>query len=111
MITGAGYAASICALMLGTLPAVAGTTNSPECHTALADADHRTRAVQLRQLQFTRYDAVQNCRLLRANLEDLIAAREPMEHCLTGRDHNENVGQMDASIEEIRAALIANCRR
>ncbi len=78
---------------------------------ASAEADRLTRAVEARQLQFSRYDALQNCRLLRANLEDLVAAREPMDRCLTGHDHSENLGQVDASIGDIRATLIANCRR
>jgi hypothetical protein len=30
--------------------------------------------------------------------------------CLTGRDLGENIGQIDASLEDIRVVLQRNCR-
>jgi hypothetical protein len=103
--------AAVFALSFAATPAVAGFVDTPDCRAALADANHLVRAVQARQAMFAPNDPLQNCRLLRANLDDMIGARDPMNRCLTGHDQSENVGQMDASIEDIRAVLIANCRR
>ena len=51
-----------------------------------------------------------NCRLLRQNLDDMLKARDPMDFaCITGHDHDENLGQIDASIGDIRAALAQKC--
>jgi hypothetical protein len=49
--------------------------------------------------------------VLRQNLQDMVEAREPMNRCLIGHAHGENVGQMDASIEDIRYILANRCRR
>ncbi|HEX3882061.1 MAG TPA: hypothetical protein VHW66_05335 [Stellaceae bacterium] len=110
MITGAGYAAAVC-IMLGTLPALAGAVDTPECRSALDDADRLMRTVQERQMQFSRYDPRENCRLMRANLDDLATARAPMDRCLTAAVHDGSIGQIDAAIEQVRAQLISNCRR
>lgn len=96
---------------LQTIPALAETSNTPQCLAALDDADRLMRGVEVRQMQFTAYDPTQNCRLLRDNLNDVISARGRFDHCLTGDERARNVEQLDAMIERIRAQLIGNCRR
>ena len=46
---------------------------------------------------------------LRNLVDTRVKAREPMDRCITGHDHGENLGQMDASIEDIRAVLADKC--
>jgi hypothetical protein len=94
-----------------TTPIMAETLNTPECRAALSDANRLMRGVQERQRQFSRFDPAENCRLLRDNLDDLTAAREPLDRCLTGDEHGGSLGQLDAAIQQIRAQLIGNCRR
>jgi hypothetical protein len=97
-------------MALLTTPAIADTVDSPQCRSALDDANRLMRAVQERQMQFSRFDPAGNCRLLRDNLDDLRAARDPLDRCLTGDEHTKSLGQIDAAIEQIRAQLIGNCR-
>jgi len=92
-------------------PSIADTLDTPECRSALDNANRLMRGVQERQMQFSRYDSAENCRLLRDNLDDLIAARDPLDRCLTGDEHTRSLGQVDAAIAQIRAQLIGNCRR
>lgn len=96
-----------------TSPAIAETLNTPECSSALDDANRLMRGVRERQMQYSRYDPVENCRLLRENLDDLIAARGPLDRCLTGDEHTKSLGQIDVAIEQIRASSsgIAGGRR
>jgi len=96
---------------LFAIPAAAGAVETPDCRTALDDADRLMRAVQQRQMQFSRYDPIENCRLMRANLDDLAAARAPMDRCLPAAGHDGGIGQIEAAIEQVRAQLAGNCRR
>jgi len=105
------YASLAIALLLVARPAGAEILNTPECRPALDDANRLMRGVQERQMQFSRFDPAGNCRLLRDNLDDLSAARDPLDRCLTGDEHTGSLGQIDAAIEQIRAQLVGNCRR
>ena len=58
-----------------------------------------------------RNDLVKNCALLKQNLIDMTRARGPLDRCVTGHDHGENLGQIDASMEDIRAVLADKCRK
>jgi len=92
-------------------PAAAQIVNTPQCRRDLATADRMVHGIRLREAQFVPGDMATNCRLLRRNLADMIAARDPMDRCLTGHDHGETVAQMDASIEDIRGAIDRHCVR
>jgi hypothetical protein len=37
-------------------------------------------------------------------------ARDLMNPCLAGHDHGENIGQIDASLEDIQYVLETRCR-
>jgi hypothetical protein len=92
-------------------PAIADTVDRPECHSALTEANRLMHGVQQRQTQFSRSEPAENCRLLRDNLDDLTAARKPLNRCLTGDEHTKSLSQLDAAIGQIRVQLIGNCRR
>ena len=100
----------VLAAVLIATPGGAGVVNSPECRRDLAVADQLVHAVRLRENSVQPGDFTGLCRLLRRNLLDMTRAREPMNRCLTGHDHGENVGQMDASIGDIRTILAKYCR-
>jgi hypothetical protein len=90
-------------------PASAGVVETPECRRDLAVADQLIHGVRLRENSVQRGDFVGLCRLLRQNLQDMTRAREPMARCMTGHERGENVGQMDASLEDIRFVLAKHC--
>jgi hypothetical protein len=97
--------------ILATTPAQADIVKTPECQRGLAAANALIQAITAREKQFVAGDLTRNCRLLRQNLADMVKAREPMDRCITGHDHGENLGQMDASIGDIRALLAEKCQK
>jgi hypothetical protein len=90
-------------------PAPAGIVETPECRRDLALADQLIHSVRLHENSVRPGDYVGLCRLLRQNLQDMTRAREPMARCMTGHERGENVGQMDASLEDIRFVLAKHC--
>jgi len=96
-------------LLLPRQAAIAGVIDSLECHQDLAMADQLIHAVRLRENSVQQGDFVGLCRLLRQNLQDMTRAREPMARCMTGHERGENVGQMDASLDDIRFVLSKHC--
>jgi hypothetical protein len=97
------------AVMLAAGPAAADLVHTPECQRDLAMANRLINTIAAREKQFVPNDLAKNCQLLKQNLVDMVKAREPMDRCITGHDHGENLGQMDASIEDIRAVLADKC--
>jgi hypothetical protein len=102
-------AAVVMAAGWATGPAPAGIVETPECRRDLALADQLIHGVRLREKRVQPGDYVGLCRLLRQNLQDMTRAREPMARCMIGHERGENVGQMDASLEDIRFVLAKHC--
>jgi hypothetical protein len=92
-------------------PALADALKTPECQRDLAMANGLIEAIAAREKQFVVGDVARNCRLMQQNLVDLIKARDPMDRCITGHDHGENLGQIDDSIGDIRALLADKCQK
>jgi len=103
--------ASALAALLAAGPAAADLVGTPDCRRDLAAANGLINAIAAREKQFVPGNLPKNCALLRQNLVDMVKAREPMDRCITGHDHGENLGQMDASIDDIRALLAEKCRK
>jgi hypothetical protein len=103
-------AAALAALLVAGR-AAADVVNTPECRRDLAMANGLINAIAARESQFVANDLRKNCALLTQNLTDMLKAREPMDRCITGHDHGENLGQIDASIGDIRAVLADKCRK
>jgi len=90
--------------------AFAGMVDTPACRTDLARANELIHAVRLREPRIKRDDMVLACRLLRENRKDLTEAGKLMEPCLTGHEKGENLGQIWASVGDIREVIQRNCR-
>jgi hypothetical protein len=97
-------------LVLATLPAMAATVNSPACNRDLMRADQLIRGVAARENSVRKGDIAGLCRLLRLNQTEMTQARDLMNPCMTGRDQSENVGQLDASLADIKYAIGKQCR-
>ena len=91
-------------------PALAGSVDTFRCHLDLAEADRLLHGIRLRENSVQQGDWQGLCRLLRQNLRDMSEARGLMYSCLTGHDQGENIGQIDASIGDIRYVLDTRCR-
>jgi hypothetical protein len=101
---------SIAGAILGTGPSSAGSVDTPRCRGDLAEADRLIHGVRLRENSVQQGDWQELCRLLQRNLRDMSRARQLMHPCLTGHDQGENIGQMDASIGDIKFVLDTRCR-
>lgn len=90
----------------------AGMVDTPRCRTDLAQANALIQAVDNRTYKSPprRNDQAAVCAVLRQNRLDMRAATEIMQRCMTGRDRDENVGQMVASLSDIEEVLARNCR-
>ena len=100
----------IAGAILGAGPSIAGSVDTPNCHRDLTEADQLIHGVRLRENSVQQGDWQGLCRLLQRNLHDMSKARQLMNPCLTGHDHGENIGQMDASIGDIKYVLDTRCR-
>jgi hypothetical protein len=103
--------AAFLAPLLAAGAAWADSVKTPECQRDLAAANALINTIAAREKQFVKGDLTKNCALLRQNLVEMVKAREPMDRCLTGHDHEENVGQIDDSIEDVRAVLADKCAK
>jgi hypothetical protein len=96
-------------------PAFAAIVDTPECRRDLATANQLIAAVQQRQSALDSSvrngDTAKACGYLRSNQRDMSTAREQMNRCMTGFEKRENLGQMDASLGDIRDVLAARCRQ
>lgn len=104
LLTAMGLAA-----MLASGPTMADAVNTPACRRDLAAANRHIEAIRAREKRFVPGDLTRNCPLLRQNLADMVAAREPMDRCLKGHEQGETVAQIEASIGDIRDVLAGNC--
>jgi hypothetical protein len=95
--------------LLSSTGVLAELRDTPECRHDLAVANALIAGVAARDKQFVPGDLAKNCALLQRNLADMVKARGPMDRCMTGHDRGENVGQMDASIGDIREVLANKC--
>jgi hypothetical protein len=104
-------AAGALAAMLAAGPSVADIVNTPGCQRDLATANGLINGIAAREKLFVPNDLAKNCGLLKQNLADMLKAREPLDRCVTGHDHGENLAQIDDSMGDIRAVLADKCRK
>jgi hypothetical protein len=97
-------------MVVATAPTIAGTVGTPACNRNLAEADRLIHGIRLRENTVKPGDWVGLCRLLRQNHKDMSRARDLMNPCLTGHDHGENIGQIEASLGDISQVLDTQCR-
>lgn len=99
------------ALTFTAASALAGIADTPDCRRDLASANALINGIAAREKEFVAGNLTKNCALLRQNLVDMVKARAPMDRCMTGHDHGENLGQTDDSIGNIRAVLAEKCAK
>lgn len=108
-VRGSSGAITFLLALLSAVGAGADIVQTPECRRDLTVANKLIAGVAARDKQFVPGDVAKNCALLQRNLDDMVKARDPMARCMTGHDRGENVGQMDASIGDIREVLANKC--
>lgn len=90
--------------------ALAQVVETPQCRASLARASDLVDQIAARDRTGPIADPTQLCAALRLNAAQMREARDAMHRCLRGHAQRENVGQMDASLEDISAVLARRCR-
>ena len=84
-----------------------------DCDAALADAHDRIAAIRARDPTINalvqKKDIKGACAILRTNYNDMTTARDNMDACLTGFDHNEEVSELNANLADLNDAIAAHC--
>jgi len=97
------FAASVAA-------ASAGYVDTPQCRRDLG-ATEASLAATLRDLDRNKNgSSAQRCASWRRHVEVMRNASAVYRQCSTGRERQENVGQMDGSIADFREIIARNCR-
>ncbi|MFT4096181.1 MAG: hypothetical protein QM651_03610 [Rhodoblastus sp.] len=97
-------------LLACLLPVAAGAAPAdPACASGMSRADDLVSAVAARD-RGGPYGSSALCNVLRANLRDMREATAIMKRCMTGHALRENVGQMEASMDDVQAVVAARCR-
>ncbi|HUO88960.1 MAG TPA: hypothetical protein VMU08_07290 [Rhizomicrobium sp.] len=93
--------------------AQAAETPATDCEAALFDANVRIAAIKARDPQIDalvkKKDIKGACAILRLNVTDMTSARDSMNACLTGFDHNEEVAELNANLADLNDAIAAHC--
>ena len=90
-------------------PTFAAAQDSSLCGVELRRADALVSAVAGRD-RGGPYGPGAICGILRANLRDMRESTDIMKRCMKGHALRENVGQMEASMEDVQAVIAARCR-
>lgn len=96
-------------LPLLVVPGIAAAQEDPRCGVELRRAWDLVEAVAKRD-RGEPYGPQALCEALRANLRDMRESTDIMRRCMKGHALRENVGQMDASMEDVAAAIASRCR-
>jgi hypothetical protein len=106
-------AIAIVALLAFAQGAQAGAAPAIDCNAALADAHDRIAAIRARDPQIDALvknkDIKGACAILRINARDMTTARDSMDACLTGFDHNEEVAELNANLADLNVAIAGHC--
>ena len=103
------HAVAIVLVAFMSSPVVAGPADDPRCAVDLQRAWKLVNAVAGRD-KGGPYAKGAICGVLRANLRDMKESTAIMRRCMTGHALRENVGQMEASMEDVAAVIANRCR-
>ena len=97
--------------LLATLSAAsAGYVDTPQCRRDLA-ATEASFSATLRDLERNKSSAIaQRCPSLRRHVDVMRKASSVFRQCSTGRERQENIGQMDGSIADFQEIIARHCR-
>ncbi len=88
----------------------AGYVDTPQCRRSLAVTE-ASFSTTLRDLDRSKKGSIaQRCAAYRRHVEVMRKASGVFRQCSTGREQQENVGQMDASIADFRHIIAQRCK-
>ena len=101
---------STIAYLAALTAASAGYVNTPQCRRDLTTTE-LSFSTTLRDLDRNKKGSLaRRCAAYRRHVEVMRKASSVFRRCSTGREREENVGQMDASIADFRYIIARNCR-
>lgn len=103
------FAVSLLALSAFAAPSIVAAQDEATCGNDLRRAWELVSVVAGRD-KGGPYGRQALCGVLRANLRDMRESTDIMKRCMKGHSLRENVGQMEASMEDVQAVIAARCR-
>jgi hypothetical protein len=94
------------ALVASAVAAAAGPTT---CARELAVIETTLLKAAIRMQAVANISQDQKCATYRTNAEVVTKAREVFDRCSTGPDREQDIGQMDGVLSEVRSALATTC--
>jgi hypothetical protein len=98
--------AVLLALIASTAPATAGPGTCPR-ELVFTETKLLKALVHLQAAAHVSQD--EQCATYRTHADVLAQAREVFERCSTGRDREQDVGQMDGALSQVKSAIASTC--
>ena|ERR1700680_1691639 len=103
------FPAASVASLFAFMPAALAQAPSPACQTELAENDVRFKRTIERLESVKNGTQEQKCAAYRSHVEIMKNAIPIFDRCTTGRGRQENVGQMNDSIEDFNELIRRRC--
>jgi hypothetical protein len=97
------------AIALPATPAAAGPTGKPACARELAMTETSLLKTLVRMQSIAKAGQTEKCETYRAHAEVVVRARDVFERCSTGAAREQDVGQMDGALGQVRLAIASTC--
>jgi hypothetical protein len=94
------------ALIASTAPATAGAETCPR---ELAVTETKLLKTLVHLQAVARVNPNDQCATYRTHADVLAQAREVFERCSAGRDRQQDVGQMDGALTQVKSAIASIC--
>ena len=96
-------------VLLAETPATAGTGTKPGCARELAATETSLRKTLLRLQLAATAKPDEKCAIYRDHAEVVARARTVFERCSTGRDRDQDIGQMDGTLDRVKGVIARSC--
>jgi hypothetical protein len=96
-------------MLLHSVPARAGTVDTPACKRDLTTASAGVSDAMARMKGLTKAAGEDKCAAYRQHFLIVVKARAVIANCKTGPDRDADVGRLDGTIEDINGVIAASC--
>jgi hypothetical protein len=97
------------ALTVFATPAPASPVSPTTCARELAVTETNLLKTAIRLQAASRLSQDEKCATYRTHADVVTKARQVFERCSTGRDREQDVGQMDGALSQIETAIASIC--
>ena len=97
------------ALLLPATPALAGPTAKPACARELAMTETSLLKTSIRMQAVAKVSPGEQCETYRAHAEVVARARDVFERCSTGAAREQDIGDMNGALDQVKTAIASAC--